>query len=166
MRWKPAGLAIAFVSHFALDAVPHFEDPSVLPPWLSPWACRNWELILLSAQLALIPLGTAVWLRFTSHGKESARKPIYPIAGGILACAPDYITRFMRGRGIVAWLNSAAHLSWVRPYLWAVRTHYEWRPAIVLVCLGLELAIFMIGAWVLLRRARSASGKEEDDGSA
>jgi hypothetical protein len=163
VRWKPAGLAIAFASHFALDAIPHFEDPSILPRWLSPWAGRNWELILLSAQLALIPLTAAVWLRFTGDGKGGARRAAYMIAGGLLACTPDYISRFMHGQGVVAWLNSAAHLSWVRPYLWAVRTHYEWRPLIVLICLGLELAVFVVGAWALFRRAKLVS-REEGDG--
>lgn len=153
-RWKPAGLVLAFASHFALDAIPHFEDPSILPPWLSPWACANWDMVLFSAQLALIPLTTAVWLRFAGPGFGGARRAAYIVAGGILACAPDYITRFMHGRGIVAWLNSAAHVWWVRPYLWAVRTHHEWRPPIVLVCLALELAVFVGGAWLAFRRGQ------------
>lgn len=161
-RWRPAGLALAFASHFALDAIPHFEDPSILPPWLAPWACRNWDSVLLSSQLALIPLAAAVWLRLGRQGNHGAKAAIYMIVGGIVACTPDYVTRLMHGRGIVAWLNSAAHLSWVRPYLWAVRTHYEWRPAIVLICLGLELAVFVLGAWLAFRRTKSASG--EGDG--
>jgi hypothetical protein len=163
VRWKPAALGLALASHFALDAIPHFEDPSILPSWLAPWAFRNWDMVLLSSQLALIPLAVAVWLRLGKQTSRGAKAAIYAIAGGILACTPDYITRFMHGHGIVAWLNSAAHLSWVRPYLWAVRTHYEWRPAIVVACLGLELSVFVLGAWVAFRRSESAHGEEEAD---
>ena len=159
-RWKPLGLILAFASHLALDAIPHFEDPSILPGRLAHWAGQCWGLLLAMDQVLVVGLALLTWLWFSrpSHGGRGFAA--YLIAGGLLGAALDYLTTLMGPWSTAAQLNGWAHTAWFFPYIHAVREHPESRGPIAALCLAAELLVFSFGVWALLR----ASGRDEAAG--
>jgi hypothetical protein len=152
VRCRPLGLALALGSHFVLDAIPHFEDPSLLPGWLAPAVSSHWGALLAGSQVGVVVLALAVCWRFRRRERDRAAFAAYLVVGGLLACSPDYLVRLMGPHGFPALVNSLAHQWWVRPYLKAVRTHADWRPAVVFACLSLEAGLSALAAWLLFRR--------------
>ena len=147
---RPLGLLLAFLSHFVLDAIPHFEDPSILPHPLGRWACDYWTAILASAQVATALLAVVLWLRGRRAG-QAGGVLAYLIIGGLVACLPDYLYWIGGIEGIISAVNDLSHGWWFRPYIHIVRKHKEWRPLVVAVCLLLESLAFASGAWFAYR---------------
>jgi hypothetical protein len=156
-RCKPLGLFAAFLSHFALDALPHFEDPSILPRWLAPLAERHWGLLLDGAQVVVPVLAALVWLSF--HGRDRHHPSVpYLIAGGFLACLPDYLTRVCGPVEPIASLNDWSHRLWTGAYLRALSAHPDWGPPIALACIAVELSVLALGSWLLFRHPGTRGG--------
>ncbi len=161
-RWRPLGLLLAFASHYALDALPHFEDPSILPAALAPTAGRNWQWLLFGTHAVAALLAVWVWVRFARTGPEGRRQAAYLVLGGLLACAPDYVGLVGDPWGLLGHLNTGAHRWWFIPYIGAVHGHSEWRPAIAFACIGVELLACGVSAWLLLRRTDDAARTHDD----
>jgi len=153
-RWRPLGLALALVSHLALDALPHFEDPSILPRWLADRVGPVWGFVLGLDQLLVAGLVLVTWLHFSPPERGNRSFAAYLIAGGLLACMLDYLSTLMGRGSAAALLNGWPHVWWFVPYLHAVRRQVEWRPAIAAACLLLESSVFITGLWLLFRGAR------------
>jgi hypothetical protein len=151
-RWRPLGLFAAFLSHFVLDALPHFEDPSILPRWLAPFAGRHWDLFLVGAQAVVLMLAVFVWLSFGGRDRRHTSVP-YLIAGGFLACLPDYLPRLCGPVEPITSLNNWSHWLWTPPYLRALSAHGDWGPPVALACTAVELFVFVLGSWLLFRRS-------------
>lgn len=157
VRWRPAGLALALVSHFALDALPHFEDPSILPPAIAPFVGRIWYGLLWGLAVVFLLVVAVVWRHFSAARtpcRQEAGGPrvaAYLIIGGLLAVLPDVLTQLLGERSLFGRLNSLAHLPWFPFYHRVIMQHREWRPVVVLVCLATEALVLGLGAWWLLR---------------
>jgi hypothetical protein len=156
-RCRPLGLFAAFLSHFVLDAIPHFEDPSILPQWLAPFAGRHWGLLLEGAQAVVLLLAVLVWLSFSGCDRQQASPP-YVILGGLLACLPDYIARVCGPVEPIASLNDWSHRLWTGPYVSFLSAHRNWRPPVSVACIAAELLVFAFGSWMLFRRPESREG--------
>ena len=154
VKKQPLGLLLAFASHFALDALPHFEDPSILPHGISHFAARLWVWVPLVLAVAVVPLALLIWGRFRNepHGMVFAA---YLIVGGVVACSPDYITETFGRNTLIAHWNSGAHQTWTPLYYRLLVEHRSWRPTIAAVCLLTETAVLTAGLWLLFRRLSS-----------
>ena len=162
VRWPALGLVLAFASHFLLDAIPHFEDPSILPGWLAPIAGANWGLALWGTHLFTVVLAVIVWLRFRGATRSGRLRVAYLIGGGLLACTPDWVFRLWDPGGVVGYLNTEAHRWWFMPYIRAVHSHAEWRPTIAFACITAELIVCGMSAWLLFRGTRGAAEAVEE----
>ena len=165
VRWAPLGLALAFTSHFVLDALPHFEDPSILPRRLAATAGENWGLALWGTHIATVVLAALVWMRFATAWRKERRRIAYLIVGGLLACLPDYLGRIWDPGGVVGYLNTESHRWWFVPYIQAVRGHPEWQPTIAFACIAIELVVCGISGWLLLRGNGSAEANPANPAS-
>jgi hypothetical protein len=76
------------------------------------------------------------------------------IAGGLLACLPDYVTETLGRHTLIGSWNSASHQTWFPLYYRLIMTHRAWRPPIALACVLSETAIFVGGVWLVFRRLR------------
>ncbi len=147
---KPAGLAMALASHFALDAVPHWEDPSLLSGWLGPGALQVWHVVLPVARGLAALTAVGIWWRF---GRGDGPWTVgYLVAGGLLALLPDGVTTLLGRHSVVGDLNRAAHW-WFEPYRDLVHRP-GWPLSIFAVCVTLELATIGAAAWALFRPDR------------
>jgi hypothetical protein len=150
-RCKPLGLALAFASHFVLDAMPHFNDPSLLPHRLSHFVGHHWLPILALTQLAVaIPI-VLVWRRYRAPADGGLRLAAYVVGGGLIACSPDLISQLFPASSI-AWLDYQAHMVWMRGYLRFIHQHESLRPLVAAACLLDELVVLSLGLWLTLRR--------------
>jgi hypothetical protein len=146
VRCKPLGLMLALASHFALDALPHFEDPSILPRSISGWAGHHWGALLAAAQVSVGLLAIAVWWRWRAHEGSGVGEVMYVIAGGLIACAPDYLHWIAGLNTVVNELNRGSHRWWFDPYLHYVRTYLQNRPWVAVWCLTVESGVCLAGA--------------------
>ena len=151
-RWRPVGLALAFASHFALDALPHFEDPSLLPHLLRCLGGAAWPWTLLALTAAVVPLAVLVWRRF-GGGASGSSRAAYLIAGGLLACLPDASRVLLGGNTLIGHWNDLAHLVWTPPYYRLLAGPHPWRAAIASGCLLSEAGALLSGLWLVLRHS-------------
>lgn len=156
VKWRPGGLLLAFASHFALDALPHFEDPSILPRGLSHLVSQLWVWVPPVLAAALIPLALLVWTRFRGD-QQGVWLWLYLITGGLLACLPDYLTILLGRPSLIGQTNSGSHQTWFPLYYHLLFTHRPWRPMIALVCVLCETLVLGGGLWLLFRRFPSRS---------
>jgi hypothetical protein len=145
VRCRPLGLALACASHYALDALPHFEDPSILPPWLAHVAGAHWSFALAGAQVAVGCLAAFVWRRCL----QDRGTALYLVGGGLLACLPDYLYWVGGLEGVLRELNSWSHQWWNVPYLRLVRSDHGLRPLVAGWCLVIEALVCAAGALAL-----------------
>jgi hypothetical protein len=146
VRCKPLGLLLAFASHFALDAIPHFEHARVLG-----WA--SWTPVVAASWLATMAAAVAVWLRFRPGGAADRWTRLYLIAGGLLGGLLDQLKQWM-GPSSLAWsANGAAH--WWGPWYRALPSHAGVTIALAVAMAVVELAVIALAAWLLFRHAPS-----------
>jgi hypothetical protein len=149
VKCKPLGLGLALVSHFTLDALPHFEDPSILPRGIGRIAGEHWHVLLAGAQVAVACLVLVTWFRH----RRGAGHPLYLVVGGLLACLPDYLHWVGGLKGVLNDLNRGSHQWWFVPYLRFVRTYPDARPLVAAWCLTVESLVCVAGALALFGRA-------------
>ena len=150
-KWRPVGLVLAFASHFALDALPHFEDPSILPGRLAHFVAQLWVWVPPILAVAVVPLALVVWGRFRED-RGGMMLAVHIIVGGLVACLPDYITETLGRNTLIGHWNSVSHQTWFPLYYRLLFTHRPWRPMIALVCLLSETSVLLAGLWLLFRR--------------
>jgi hypothetical protein len=148
-KCRPLGLVLAFGSHFVLDALPHFEDPSILPRGMSHLVERVWMWILLMLVAAVLPLGLWAWRRFR-RDSGGIVLPACIVAGGLLACCPDYVTEALGREGLIGYWNSASHQTWCPTY-YRLLLNPTWRRLIAPTCLLSEISVLLTGFWLLFR---------------
>jgi len=153
VKCRPLGFLLALASHYALDALPHFEDPSILPRWLARPAGEHWQLVLGAAQLTVVCLALAVWVRHRRAGRGGGSGVVYLVAGGLLACLPDYLHWVGGLKGVLNDLNRGSHQWWFVPYLRFVRTYPDARPLVAAWCLTIESLVCVAGVLALFGRA-------------
>ncbi len=167
VRCKPLGLVLALASHFALDALPHFEDPSILPQPVAPIAGRHWDLLLAGAQVVVVVIAAITWWRFRRVAGATVAATLYLIAGGLVACSPDYLHWIGGAGGPVNELNEWSHRWWFEPYLRYVRAYPQNRPWVAGWCLFIESAVCLVGGLGLFGGAQQwvhaqAQSQEQD----
>jgi len=162
VRWKPLGVLLAFASHFALDALPHFEDPSILPKWISRWAGHHWNAVLAAAQVVVVLLAVAAWWRLRTVERVSIGEALYVVVGGLIACSPDYLYWVAGLSGVLRQLNTWSHHWWFDPYLHYVRTYPENRPWVAAWCLAIESGVCVAGALGLFAKLQRESRPADD----
>lgn len=145
---RPLGFVLALASHFVLDALPHLEEPWLVP-WGQPLPPHQWQAWLLRVQFATVLVLVAAALRLWQLGWRSALW--YPLAGGLFACLPDVVTAVFYYHNPVGWLNSVSHVPWhalVHPLI----AHYpEHARLIGAGLLTVETAVLLTGCWFLFR---------------
>jgi hypothetical protein len=158
---RPLGLVLAVVSHFALDALPHFEDPSILPAAIAPFVGRIWNGLLWGFEIALVLVVVFVWRRFSRGTGAGKGMAAYLIIGGLLAVLPDVLTQLLGQQSFVGRWNAGAHLTWYPYYHRIIMQHREYRPMVALVCLGSEAVMLCLSTWLLFRPKRQTRSSAE-----
>jgi len=159
VRWKPAGLVLAALSHFALDAIPHFEDPRLLAAVIGPVGQRLWPVLNAVPWATAAGLGVAIWLRHGPRAGGSRGQALYLIAGGLLGIALDPVMSAMGPESFMGRINHAAHV-W-KPAYGVLRDRTDLWPALVVVPILLEVATFAAATWLLLRRGPAGPPEQE-----
>jgi hypothetical protein len=145
VRCKPLGLALAFASHFVLDAIPHFEHPRVLG-----WA--SWTPVVLATWSATLAVGIMLWAHFRPGDTYHRWTRLYLIGGGLLGGLLDQLKEWM-GPHSLAWsANKVSH--WWMPRFMALPSHAGMTIALALVMTVVELAVIALGLWFLFRARR------------
>jgi hypothetical protein len=157
-KCKPLGLTLALASHFVLDAIPHFEDPSILPKRIAPVAGHYWHLVLAGAQVVMVCLAIGVWWRYRRATDAPAA---YLIAGGLLACLPDYLQWIGGIDSLLSSLGRWSHRWWFVPYLRFVLEEPDKRPLVAAWCLALESLVCVAGGLALFGIASRDGGSAE-----
>jgi hypothetical protein len=157
-RNKPLGFALALASHFVLDAIPHIEDPWLLPhrgavAGVAQWTHLLWSVQMLTGLLALV----TAW-RLRALGWEP-RAMLYPLSGGALAVSPDILTTLLGYNNPIGWLNDFSHVGWhplVGRAIAAFPLHVQ---TIGAVLVAIEAGVLVVGSWWLWRRASEQPGE-------
>lgn len=148
VRWKPAGLTLAFASHLILDALPHFEHYHLLPGAQQPWG-RGIPVVV---SLLTLPLLLLVWRQATTRWSRAVA--IYLIAGGLLGCLLDGLTIVFGHHSLPGRLNNLPHLLWAPAYRHAAGVYGVWSPLAAPLSIAVELAVLALGSWLLFRRGK------------
>jgi len=145
VRCKPLGLALAFASHFALDAIPHFEHPRVL-------GLASWTPVVLVSWLATVIVGAALWQGFRGERESDPWTRVYLVLGGVLGGLPDQL-KWWLGRPSLAWeANKEAH--WWGPGYREITHESGVALPLAIGMAALELAVIALGLWLLFRAPR------------
>ncbi|MBM3499956.1 MAG: hypothetical protein FJX74_14955 [Armatimonadetes bacterium] len=158
VRSKPLALALAFASHFALDAIPHFEHPRLI-------GMKSWIPVAAVGWLLALSAGLAIWLRFRPSQGSAGGYHLYLIAGGFLGGLVDQLM-FWSGRGgplgVIWEANRQAHW-WEARYRSLTQDPQIGPPAAVAACV-VEIGLAALATWLLFRaRAGGVSGARDEE---
>ena len=150
---RPLGLVLALLSHFLLDAVPHFEHLSMMVGLFGPGFPDWWRGLYVWFAVITTIGAVGVYWRFGWGKKGNPGRAIYIIVGGALGILPDILATQLSRDGFFYWVNLKAH--WWDGYVYGNLA----RPTTGLVMMAVEWSLIAVLAWTLFRKARST-----DDG--
>lgn len=147
VKWRSVGLGLALVSHFALDAIPHFEHAGmVAAPWrpVARWIPRVMCLLV-------VPLVWLIWRRVRPPTGAAA----YAVLGGGVACLPDLLYATFGSASVLGWPNVQPHRLWEEWLGVQISLHGLWWPFAAPLAITLELLVLALSGWLLFRRTSS-----------
>jgi hypothetical protein len=152
VKSRPAGLVLAFASHFVLDAIPHFEHGAFLSPAGQPWG--TWLPRVVS--VLTLPLIWVLWAKRGTVPVLTRTAMAYVIFGGLLACLPDGLSTLFGFHSVPGWLNDVPHRLWAPGFRRLAGEQGIWSPLAAPLAIAAELLVLGLSAWLLLRRRRRA----------
>jgi hypothetical protein len=147
VKWRAAGLGLALLSHFALDATPHFEGARLVEPEWQSFA--RWVPRVLC--LLLAPLMWVLWRRAGRPARG------YLILAGWVACLPDLLFTVFGHRSAFGLINDVPHRLWAATYRLMVAEHGLWSPLAAPLAIALELTVLILAGWLLFRNGRNTT---------
>ena len=146
-RWH--GLAVAFASHFVLDAMPHLDAPALFGVGQGATQMYSWRLAKIALSLAVLPLAWVLWCQFRRRGC-SLGVATYKIGGGLIALSPDVWVLCPGHGSLTADLDAFAHSLWLPTWNLLACGSPTSGPQFVIASALIEIAVLLASLGLLV----------------